>query len=283
MAYEEPQLLVSTDWLGRHIGKPDIRIIDGSWHLPNAGRDGRAEFAGCHIPGAVFFDIDEICDRDSALPHMAPPPEVFVSKLRHAGIGDGHQIVVYDSVGMFSAARVWWLFRYMGFFDVAVLDGGLPKWMREGRETTAEVVAGKRYHLTPRRQSYMLRQVEEVARASDCGGAQIIDARPSDRFRGEAQEPRPGLRSGHIPNSLNIPYSSLLRPDRTFKSHGELTEVFAAAGVNLDQPVITSCGSGVAAAIISLALEILGHRDHSLYDGSWSEWGGRADLPIETG
>ena len=283
MAFEDPRTLVSTEWLGRSLRNPDLRILDGSWHLPGSDRNARGEYYECHIPGARFFDIDEISDTSSQLPHMAPPVEKFMSRMRAMGVGDGHQVIVYDSQGLFSAARVWWLFRLMGHFDVAVLDGGLPKWMAEGRpvEDLPPVIRDR--HMTVRRQSQMVRDVTEVARAAKLGDAQIIDARPRGRYLGTEAEPRPELRSGHIPGSINLPYSELLNPDGTFRDREQLRQAFDAAGADIGGQIIASCGSGVTACIIALALELLGHRDHSVYDGSWSEWGRFGDLPIESG
>jgi len=280
---DDPGTLVSTDWLAAHLDNPDLRVLDGSWHMPDSGRYARAEHARAHIPGARHFDIDEIADARSALPHMAPPPEKFVARLRAMGVGDGHQVVVYDSVGLLSAARVWWLFRLMGKTDVAVLDGGLPKWRAEGRplEDLAPMVRDR--HMSVQRQAHLVRDVTQVAAASKLGDHEIVDARSRDRFAGRVPEPRPGLRAGHIPGSKNLPFTELLNPDGTMKDAAGLRAAFDAAGVDLSRPVITTCGSGVTAAIISLALERLGHRDHALYDGSWSEWGRYPDLAVETG
>ncbi|WP_225026379.1 3-mercaptopyruvate sulfurtransferase [Xinfangfangia pollutisoli] len=280
---DDPRTLVSTDWLARHLNDPDLRILDASWYLPDAGRNARAEYEAGHIPGARFFDIDEISDQRSALPHMAPPPEKFISRMRAMGVGDGHQVVVYDGAGLFSAARVWWLFRLMGKQDVAVLDGGLPKWKAEGRalEDMAPVLRDR--HITVSRQNHLVRDVTQVAHAAKLGHAQVLDARAAARFAGEAPEPRPGLRAGHIPGALNLPFGQVLNADGTMKDAAGLKAAFEAAGVDLSQPVITSCGSGVTASVLALALERLGHRDWSLYDGSWAEWGMYDDLPVETG
>ena len=280
---DDPKTLVSTDWLARHLGSPDIRILDASWYLPDAGRDPRSEFAAAHIPGARFFDIDEVSDHRSELPHMAPPAEKFMSRVRALGVGDGHQVVVYDGMGLLSAARVWWLFRLMGQKTVAVLDGGLPKWRAEGHPVTDEPPVIRDRHMTVTRQNRLVRDVTEVARAAKLGDHEIVDARAPDRFRGEADEPRAGLRAGHIPLSKNVFFRDLLREDATMKAPGELRAVFESAGVDLTRPVITTCGSGVTAAVLSLALERIGKTDHALYDGSWSEWGMYGDLPIETG
>ncbi len=280
---DDPRTLVSTDWLAAHLKDPDLRVLDASWFLPDAGRDAKAEYAAGHIPGARFFDLDEISDSRSELPHMAPPPEKFISRMRAMGVGDGHQVVIYDGAGLFSAARVWWTFRLMGKTDVAVLDGGLPKWRAEGREIEDMPPSLRDRHMTTSRQHALVKDVTQVAHAAKLGEAVIIDARAAARFRGEAPEPRPGLRSGHIPGAKNVPYASLLNPDATMKSPPELRAIFEAAGVDLTKPAITSCGSGVTAAVLSLALERIGHRNHALYDGSWAEWGMYDDLAVEKG
>ena len=283
MSQDDPKTLVSTGWLEAHLKDPDLRILDASWYMPDSGRDPKAEYEATHIPGARFFDIDEISDLRSSLPHMAPPVEKFISRMRAMGVGDGHQVVVYDGAGLFSAARVWWLFRLMGKTDIAVLDGGLPKWLAEGRavEDMAPILRDR--HITVSRQAHMVRDVTQVAAASKLGDHTIIDARGPGRFAGTEVEPRPGLRSGHIPGSINVHYARLLTPDGTMKSPDELRAVFAEAGADLSKPAITSCGSGVTAAIVNLALERLGKRDHALYDGSWSEWGMYGDLKVAQG
>ncbi len=278
---DDPKTLVSTDWLDAHLRDPDLRVIDASWYLPSMGRDAKAEYNAAHIPNARFFDIDEISDSRSTLPHMAPPPEKFISRLRAMGIGDGHQVVIYDGMGIFSAPRVWWTFRLMGKMDVAVLDGGLPKWRAEGRELDDMPPMIRDRHMTTQRQNQMVKDVTQVAHASKLHLAEIIDARPTARFRGDAPEPRAGLRAGHIPNSKNLPYGDLLNPDGTMKSVDALRAAFA--GIDLTKPAITTCGSGVTAAILSLALERLGHMNHALYDGSWAEWGMYDDLDLAKG
>jgi thiosulfate/3-mercaptopyruvate sulfurtransferase len=214
---------------------------------------------------------------------MVPPVEKFMSRLRAMGVGDGHQVVVYDAKGLFSAARVWWLFRLMGQDNIAVLDGGFPKWQAEGRPTEDLPPMVRDRHMTVRRQNYMVRDVTQVSAASKLGDHEILDARAAGRFRGDAPEPRAGLRAGHVPGSRNVPYTELLNDDRTMKDPDSLRAVFAAAGVDMAKPVITSCGSGVTAAVINLALERIGKTDHALYDGSWTEWGASPTLPVATG
>ncbi|MBY5986973.1 3-mercaptopyruvate sulfurtransferase [Roseovarius atlanticus] len=283
MANDDPKTLVSTDWLAAHLGDPDLRILDATYFLPGVDRDARAEYDQAHIPGARFFDIDDISDHRSDLPHMAPPVEKFMSRMRQMGVGDGHQVVVYDTHGLFSAARVWWLFRLMGQADVAVLDGGLPKWLAEGRPTEDLPPMIRDRHMTVRREAHRVKDVTQVAAASKLGDYTILDARAPGRFRGDEPEPRQGLRAGHIPNSRNVPYSSLLNDDATMKSPDELRAIFDAAGADLSKPVITSCGSGVTAAVINLALERIGKTDHALYDGSWTEWGAFPTVSVATG
>lgn len=280
---DDPKTLVSTAWLAKHLKDPDLRLLDASWYLPDAGRDAKAEYDAGHIPGARFFDIDEISDGRSDLPHMAPPVEKFMSRMRAMGVGDGHQVVVYDGAGLLSAARVWWLFRLMGQENVAVLDGGLPKWVAEGQPTEDMPPIPRDRHMTVRLQNQLVRDVTQVAQASKLGDPQIVDARPPARFRGDAPEPREGLRAGHIPGSRNVHYETLLNDDKTMKAPEALRAVFEAAGVDPAKPVITTCGSGVTAAILALALERMGQTTWSLYDGSWAEWGMFPTVPIATG
>lgn len=282
-APDDPRTLVSTEWLAGHIKSPDLRIFDASWYLPAMERDAKAEYAAGHIPGARFFDIDEIADLRTGLPHTVPPVEKFMSRMRAMGVGDGHQVVVYDGMGMFSAARVWWLFRLMGQNDIAVLDGGLPKWQAEGRAVTDDPPTVRDRHMTVTRQNQMIKDVTEVARAAKLGSHEIIDARTPGRFAGEDPEPRAGMRSGHIPGSKNLFFGDLLNGDGTMKPPEALKALFEKAGVDLSKPAITSCGSGVTAAILTLAMARFGKDDVAVYDGSWSEWGMYADLPIETG
>ncbi len=280
---DDPKTLVSTDWLAQHLKDPDIRILDASWYLPEAGRNARSEYEAAHIPGARFFDIEEISDHRSDLPHMAPPIEKFMSRLRAMGVGDGHQVVVYDGAGLLSAARVWWLFRLMGQENVAVLDGGFPKWQADGHlvEDMPPVIRDR--HMTVRFQNQLVRDVTQVSAAAKLKDHVIVDARAANRFRGDAPEPRAGLRAGHIPGSRSVPFTTLLNEDKTMKSADASRAVFEAADVDLSKPIITSCGSGVTAAILALALERLGHRQWSLYDGSWAEWGMFPTVPVATG
>ncbi|OUS04117.1 3-mercaptopyruvate sulfurtransferase [Rhodobacterales bacterium 52_120_T64] len=279
----DSQLLVSTQWLDDHLDAPDVRILDATYFLPGAERDGRAEYDASHIPGARYFDIDDVADSRSSLPHMLPPIEKFISRVRAMGIGDGHRVVVYDTHGIFSAPRVWWMFRLFGKLDVAVLDGGMKKWIAEGRavENTPPTVRDR--HLTARRNASMVKDVTQVAASSKLGDCQIIDARAPERFRGEVPEARVELRSGHIPGSLNVYYGDLLNRDGTMKGLQDLKAAFDMAGVDLDKPTITTCGSGVTAAILTLAMARLGHQLNAVYDGSWSEWGMYNDLKVEIG
>ena len=280
---DDPKTLVSTDWLAAHMKDPDLRILDASTYLPGVDRDGRTEYDAVHIPGARFFDIDDVSDGRSDLPHMVPPIEKLMSRVRAMGVGDGHQIVVYDGSGLFSAARVWWLFRLMGQNNIAVLDGGLPKWIAEGREVEDLAPVIRDRHMTVRFQNQMVRDVTQVSSASKLGTSQIVDARAAARFRGEAPEPREGLRSGHIPNSRNVPFTDLLNDDKTMKTPDQTRAIFESAGVDLKKPIITTCGSGVTAAVLGLALERMGHDMWSLYDGSWTEWGMFHTVPVATG
>ncbi len=277
--------LVSTEQLAEQIeSSPTLRVADASWHMPASGRDPKAEYAARRIPGALFFDIDGLSDDKTSLPHMIPPHEKFALAMRRLGMGDGRHVVVYDTQGIFSAARAWWMFRFFGHSEVSVLDGGFPKWLAEGRPVEEEEpTPARERHYTGRTNLNLVRDVTQVAKAAKLGTEQIVDARAPGRFAGAEPEPRPGLRAGHIPGSRNVPFSSLLNPDGTMKAPAELKAVFEAAGVDLARPIITSCGSGVTAAVVSLALSRLGHTENALYDGSWAEWGSYADLPIETG
>jgi thiosulfate/3-mercaptopyruvate sulfurtransferase len=273
--------LVSTQWLEDHLDAPDIVVVDGSYYLSTMKRDGHQEYLAAHIPGAVFFDINKIADTSSNLPHMVPSPEVFSSAMRNLGIGDGQTIVVYDGLGLFSAARVWWTFRIFGVREVYILDGGFPKWKTEGRRIELGETRRTPRHFTSRFNAGAVAHVADIQKALADKTAQVVDARSAERFAGTAPEPRPGLPSGHMPGAFNVPYADIVEGGRLADA-GRIKQAFQKGGVDLDKPVITSCGSGVSAAILALALEAVGKEPKALYDGSWTEWAGRGDLPIET-
>jgi thiosulfate/3-mercaptopyruvate sulfurtransferase len=272
--------LVSTDWLAEHLGDRNLVVVDASWFLPTVKRDAHAEYRVGHIPGAVFFDIDAICDHSTDLPHMLPGPTQFGEAVGALGIGDGDTVVVYDSAGLYSAARVWWTFRIFGAEKVYILDGGLPKWKAEARalENGDATRAPKKF--TAEMDVGAVAMLADVRMALVDDGAQIVDARSAERFAGKAPEPRPGLRSGHMPGAFNVPYTRLVEDGR-LAPRPRIEAAFREAGVDLEKPIITSCGSGLTAAILTFALESIGHGPKRLYDGSWSEWGARPDLPVE--
>ncbi len=275
--------LVETDWLEERLEAPDLVILDGSFHLPGSGRDGKSEFLEARIPGAQFFDIDAISDPSSSLPHMLPPPEIFSLRVRKMGIGDGARIVVYDTTNMSGAARVWWMFRAMGFRDVAVLNGGFSKWRAEGRKiASGEPRIRSDRHFTARFNSGLVRDLDDVMSLLGRPDIQIADARSSARFSGEAPEPRETPRRGHIPGALNVPFTDLLAGDGTLLEGAELKTAFEARGLDIRKPVVTSCGSGVTACLLALALATLGNETVAVYDGSWAEWSD-SDAPVETG
>jgi thiosulfate/3-mercaptopyruvate sulfurtransferase len=277
--------IVETEWLAQHLDAPDLVILDGSWHLPTSGRNAKAEYLQGHIPGAIFFDIDDLSDEKSDLPHMLPSTVKFASRMKKMGIGDGKRIVVYDSLGLFSAARVWWTFRAMGHQDVAVLNGGLKKWKAEGRPLEDGPSPPRQSrHFTPLQNSELLRDLDDMKSYVEKGGMQVVDARPAARFEGTEPEPRPGLKKGHIPGSKNVPSQSVLNADGTLKPAAELEKIFRDAGIDPQAPVVTTCGSGVTASILSLALAVLGQTNAAVYDGAFAEWGKEASgLPVETG
>jgi thiosulfate/3-mercaptopyruvate sulfurtransferase len=269
--------------LAGELGDANLGVIDASWHLPQTGRMGTAEFRRGHIPGAVFFDIDTIADLDQGLPHMLPKPEALAKEMSALGLGDGMRFVVYDALGLFAAARVWWTLRAYGVEEIRILEGGLPKWIKEGRPLEAgEPRAKPPRHFTPRLDESFIASLDEVRNALATGSAQVVDARPADRFRGEAPEPRPGLKGGHMPGSLNLPFVEIVEHG-CLKPPDALRAAFTEHKIDLTKPIITSCGSGVSAAILTLAVEEAGGKVEGLYDGSWAEWGGRDDCAAETG
>ena len=271
--------LVSTEWLAAHLNDAGLVILDATWHLPTLKRHAREEFMAAHIPGARFFDLDKTSDQNTTLPHMLPKAEHFAALMGALGIGDDTHVIAYDSYGLFSAARCWWMFKVFGHDKVSVLDGGSKKWLAEGRATSSgEPPPAQPAHLSALLNSSMVRNMQQVAESQ----AQVADARSPTRFRGEEPEPRPGVRPGHKPGGKNVHYAGLVTENGTMKSASALSEKFTANGVDLDKPIITSCGSGVTAAILSLALTELGIKDHALYDGSWAEWGA-SDLPAVKG
>ena len=275
--------LVTTDWLAGEIGKPDLILFDATKYLPNENKDGRAEFLRAHIPGARYFDIDEVADTDTDLPHMVPTPGRFAKLLGAMGVSNNARVVFYDQKGLASAARGWWLMGLYGHDNAAVLDGGLPKWQREGRRIEAgEPARPKPATFRPDYRAARLRGIGDVLRNVETRAELVLDARAAGRFTGEVPEPRAGMRSGHIPGSASLPYTDLLHADGTFRSLDEVRARLRIAGVDGARPVVTSCGSGVTACILTLGLRLAGLPDGAVYDGSWTEWGGRSDTPVET-
>lgn len=284
MGYANPNALVSTAWLAGCATAPDIRVVDATMFLPTDPRNALAEYRACHIPGAVFFDVDEIADTDSGLPHMLPSPEKLSSRVRRLGIGDGNRIVVYDRMGgAMAAARVWWTFRTFGHTDIAVLDGGLTKWLAEGRPTNETVPLPQPRHFSIRQNRTAVRDYARMLSNIESRQEQVVDARSARRFAGLDPEPRPTKKAGHIPGSLNLPFDRLLDKDRqmAFRPADEIVQAFADAGVDLKRPIATTCGSGVTAAFLAFALHLIGKTDVAVYDGSWAEWGNKDGAPVE--
>ena len=279
---EQSPFTVDPDWLEQRLGQPGLSIIDASWYLPAQKRDAKAEYDAAHIPGARFFDQDLVSDQDSPLPHTLPSPESFAQYVGTMGVSADDTIVVYDGPGFFSAPRAWWMFRVMGVNEVFVLDGGFDRWKAAGRPVTAEQtkIAPNVFHADF--DASRVASLAEMRRIVESGASQVADARSAGRFAGTEPEPRAGIRSGHMPGARNVP-SSLLSEDGKLLPKARLRKLFEEAGVDLSKPVVTSCGSGITAAAITLALETLGHTDNRLYDGSWTEWGGLSDTPVATG
>jgi thiosulfate/3-mercaptopyruvate sulfurtransferase len=275
--------LVSTEWLAARLDDPNVVVLDASYYLANHKRDADAEFLAGHIPGAQRFDIDAISDKSNPLPHMLPSPEQFASQVGALGIGDGMTIVLYDGIGLYGAARVWWTFRTFGSDNVRVLDGGMPKWKAESRPLeTGPARPRTAKAFTPKFNRNMVASIDDVQKVLLDKTAQVVDARSAGRFRGETPEPRPGIRGGHMPGSFNVPYDEVLKDGR-LQSHDVIAAAFRQAGVDLDKPAVTSCGSGVTASILTFAIDALGKSPGRVYDGSWVEWGGRPDTPVVKG
>ena len=283
MHYAKPEALVSTEWLAQHLDDPEVGIIDASWYLPAQNRDAVAEYGQAHIPGAVYFDIDEISDTASDLPHMIPSAEGFADKVGALGLGNGFRIVAYDSGSMMASCRAWWMFRLFGYDDVAVLSGGFAKWRRENRPVESGEVTPVPRTLTVRFRPELVHSLDQMQENLRSRTAQVLDARSRGRFDGTEPETRPGLRGGHIPGSTCLHYPKLTDPETgEFLPAGELEAAFEDCGVDLDRPAVGTCGSGVSACVLALGLHLLGHEDYTVYDGSWTEWGGRSDTPVET-
>jgi thiosulfate/3-mercaptopyruvate sulfurtransferase len=273
--------VVSTEWLAKHLGEPDLRVIDGTWHMPHLERDAHAEFKAAHIPGAVFFDIDRIADRATSLPHMLPTAAEFVEAVGALGIATDDRVIVYDARGVVSAARVWWTFRAFGHDRVAVLDGGFRAWKAEGRPTAGGEPSPTRRHFRAALRPELVRDLDAMRRNVATRVEQVVDARSRGRFEGTEPEPRAGLRGGHIPGSLNLPYETLYRPDGTLLPPDALRSAFIDAGVDLGKPITTTCGSGITASVLALALHVIGRPEVAVYDGSWTEWGGRPETQVD--
>jgi thiosulfate/3-mercaptopyruvate sulfurtransferase len=284
MPYAHPESLVETEWLAAHLDDPDIRVVDASFKLPGITPMAREDYDRGHIPGAVFFDIDDIAEPGTSLPHMIPSPELFARKMEGLGIGDDDRVIVYDSAGLSSAGRAWWMLRLFGHHNVALLDGGLPKWKAEGRPLETAVPNPPRRRFTARFDPALVRDKRALLDNLSTRREQVVDARAAGRFAGIAEEPRPGLRWGHIPESRNLPYDRVTDPQtHRLRDADELSGLFRDADIALDRPIVTSCGSGVTACALAFALHLIGHPGAAVYDGSWSEWGLPGDTPVETG
>jgi thiosulfate/3-mercaptopyruvate sulfurtransferase len=284
MSYANPNAIVSTDWLADHLSAPDVRVVDASYHMPASGLDARAEYEHEHIPGTVFFDINDIADSANPLPHMLPEAAKFASKVRKLGLGNGNRVIVYDHAsGSAAAARVWWMFRLFGHDDVSVLDGGMAKWLSEGRPVEDLPPMPRERHFMPRVNQLLVRSKDQVKANIDSGRDQVIDARSPGRFAGRDAEPWPHTKVGHIPGSLNLPWPELLDPDsKTFLPAEALAQRYAKAGIDITKPTVASCGSGVTACMLALGLALLGNDETAVYDGSWAEWGLAEDTPVLT-
>jgi len=275
--------LVSTEWLASELGKNDLRIVDATLFLPEHARNARSEFEAAHIPGAVFMDLDEIVDTSSGLPHMLPASEKFASRMQALGLGDGSRIVVYDNSPVKSAARAWWMLNVFGAHEVAILDGGFAKWQAEGRGVESGKPVVRHRHFTAWQDNSLVRTLDQMVDNLKTKAEQVLDARSARRFAGSDPEPRAGLRGGHMPGARNLPSGELFNEDGTWKQGDALRAAFTNAGIDLDKPVVTTCGSGITASSLAFGMHLLGKKDVGLYDGSWAEWGGRSETPVVTG